>query len=471
MPCFLWDLPASYHFDPIIMREYDVRGTVGKNLSERDAFALGAAFGTYVRRRDGSRVVVGYDGRDSSIPLSDALVRGLRLVGVDVERIGLVPTPAMNFAVKDLLADGGVMITGSHNPADDNGFKMTLQHAPVFGDDIQEIAKIAEKGNFESGEGKLHDIDIREAYLDRLVRDLASCRELKIAWDAGNGSAGPLLRALTDRLPGEHVLIYNEIDSSFPNHHPDPCVDANMRDLQELVLREKCDVGFAFDGDGDRIGVVDEKGQIIRSDILLALYARSVLEEYEGAPIIGDVKCSQVLFDEITRLGGQAVIGKTGHSPARAKMVEMKAPLAGEFSGHIFFADHYYGYDDALYCAIRLMNELCDDHHTLSAMTSNFPVMVSTPEIRVEVEEYRKKAIVEGVAAALATNKSDDVEVLDIDGVRVKTSDGWWLLRHSNTQNVLTMRIESTSREGLERLKAMMLDYLSPYDVVPFTDE
>jgi phosphomannomutase len=446
----------AHNFDPEILREYDIRGQIGKNVSEKDAYAVGRAFGTYVKRRGGGRVCVGYDGRESSPGFAEEVISGLVSCGIAVENVGLGPSPMLYFSVKDHLADGGVMITGSHNPSDYNGFKMTLQNGPVYGDAIQELGKIAAAGDYENGSGSVEVVDIQDAYVDRLIKDYAGSRPLKIAWDCGNGASGEVVRRLTARLPGEHILLFDEIDGSFPNHHPDPTVDSNLEDLIKVVREEGCDLGVAFDGDGDRFGAVDEKGNILRCDTLIAIYAREVLEDYKGAAIIGDVKCSQVMYDEIARLGGRPVMWNTGHSLIKAKMAELKAPLAGELSGHIFFADKYYGFDDGPYCAIRLMNELADLDEPASTLTAHLPVLFNTPEVRFEVDEIEKFNLVQKVADSLAEQESEDLGLNTIDGVRVTTPDGWWLLRASNTQNVLVTRAEAQSQEKLEELKEMV---------------
>lgn len=443
----------AYSFDPTILREYDIRGRIGKTLSETDAYYLGRAFGTFVKRRGGSRICVGYDGRETSPLFCDHLIKGLIETGIDAENIGLGPSPMLYFAVKDHMADAGVMITGSHNPPDYNGFKMTLQKEAVYGDLIQEIGAIAAKGDFENGKGSVHEIDVRDKYVNRLMKDFTGKRDLKIAWDAGNGAAGEILQRLTQKLPGEHILLYEDIDSLFPNHHPDPTVDANLVDLQNAVKENGCDLGIAFDGDGDRIGVVDENGAILRCDILMTIYAREILEDTPGAAIIGDVKCSQVMFDEIEKMGGEPVIWKTGHSLIKAKMAELKSPLAGELSGHIFFADKYYGFDDALYCAVRLLNAVSEENGGLSSLTKDLPTLYSTPEVRFEVREKEKFDLVPRVIQSINLLAGEDTQINDIDGLRVTTPDGWWLLRASNTQDVLVARAEGNSPEGLERLK------------------
>ncbi len=449
----------SYTFAPTILREYDIRGQIGKNLSEKDAYALGRAFGTYVAQKLGEQeqytICVGYDGRDSSPTLSNELIKGLSESGMNVINVGLGPTPMLYFSVKHLNADAGIMVTGSHNPSDYNGFKMSMNKSPIFGEEIQKIGKISAQGKLKEGSGSTSEQDIKDAYVDRLIQDLELTRDVTVAWDAGNGAGGEVLRMLVKKMPGTHHLIYDDIDGSFPNHHPDPTVDANLVDLQKLVAEKNCDLGIAFDGDADRIGVVDEKGAVLRCDILMTIYAREVIKNTPNAAIIGDVKCSQVMFDEITELGGKPVMWKTGHSLIKDKMRELNAPLAGELSGHIFFADKYYGFDDALYCSVRLLNELSKTTGGLSSLTSHLPVLHNTPEVRFEVEEEGKFDLVPKVLENLKRQANDNVDLDDIDGVRVATADGWWLLRPSNTQNVLVARAEASSAEGLERLKKM----------------
>ena len=451
----------SYTFDPTILREYDIRGQIGKNLSEDDAYALGRAFSSYVTIETPSKetrtVCVGYDGRMSSPSLSDSLIRGLKDGGVNVVSVGLGPTPMLYFSVKHLDADAGIMVTGSHNPPDYNGFKMTMNKSPVFGETIQKIGQISASGELAYGEGDLKVKDIKDEYVERLMQDLELTRDLTVAWDAGNGAGGEILQMLTEKMPGTHHLIYEDIDGNFPNHHPDPTVDENLVDLQKLVNDKSCDLGIAFDGDGDRIGVVDEKGNVLRCDILMTIYAREVLRTHPGATIIGDVKCSEVMFDEIRAMGGDALMWKTGHSLIKDKMREKGSPLAGELSGHIFFADKYYGFDDALYCSVRLLNELSKADGGLSSLTSHLPVLFNTPEVRFEVNETEKFDLVPRVLESLkeSTKDNPDISLDDIDGVRVSTPDGWWLLRPSNTQSVLVARAEANSAEGLERLKKM----------------
>ena len=450
----------TYSFDPTILREYDIRGIVGKTLSTADAYAVGRAFGTVTARKGGAVVCVGYDGRLSSPELEQAMVDGLVATGLEVERIGRGPTPMLYFAVKHLNAAAGVMITGSHNPPEYNGIKMVAADGPVYGAQIQEIGRIAADGEMRSGKGIARDCPISDAYVDRLIAGYEGAedgRPLTVAWDAGNGAAGDILRQVTARLPGRHVLLFDDIDGTFPNHHPDPTIPANLVDLQKVVAENGCDMGIAFDGDGDRIGAIDEEGRIIWGDQLVAIYAADVLREHPGATIIADVKASQTLFDEIARLGGHPLMWKTGHSLLKAKMAETGSPLAGEMSGHIFFADKYYGFDDALYCGIRLASLVARGDQSLAALRDRLPATVNTPEVRFQVDEARKFAIVDEIRDRLAT---EGAEVTAIDGVRVKTADGWWLIRASNTQDVLVARAESQSEEGLERLKAQLVSQL-----------
>lgn len=455
--------PAAYDFDPEILREYDIRGQIGKNLSADDAYAVGCAYGTYVKRKTGgNRICLGFDGRASSPALQEAMTAGLIAVGIIVERIGVGPTPMLYFAVKDRTADAGLMITGSHNPADYNGFKMTLLNGPVYGEAVQEIGRIAHDGDYDLGVGSVADFDIQDQYVDRLMRDtlLKPGKDMRIAWDNGNGAAGEILRRLCAKLPGEHIMLYDDIDGTFPNHHPDPTVDKNLEDLIKVVREKNCDLGIAFDGDADRVGAVDEKGNILRCDTLITIYARDVLKRHPGAPIIGDVKCSQVMYDEIEKLGGKPIMWKTGHSLIKAKMYAEKAPLAGELSGHIFFGDGWYGFDDGLYCGIRLIDAVIASNGPASALVSTLPQTCNTPEIRFEVEEKDKFDLVTSVIRSVKTIAAKDpsITVNDIDGARVNTPDGWWLLRASNTQNVLVTRCEAQSETALERLKAMVKD-------------
>ncbi len=449
----------SHRFDPTVLREYDIRGIIGKTLGPDDARAIGRGFATLLTKAGGRKVAVGYDGRVSSPILEHALIEGLNASGCDVVRVGLGPTPMLYFAEASIDGvDGGIQITGSHNPADYNGFKMVFQGRPFFGKDILEIGRLAAAGDWRDGTGSVESLEIMDAYIDRLLEGLAGVPEgglsaIRVGWDAGNGAAGPALEALAARLPGEHHLLYTEIDGDFPNHHPDPTVEANLADLQRLVAEKDLDFGVAFDGDGDRIGVIDGKGRVIWGDQLLMIYAQDVLARMPGKTVIADVKASRALFDRISELGGQPVMWKTGHSLIKSKMKETGAPLAGEMSGHVFFADEYYGYDDALYAGVRLLAASARLGKSVTELRDAMPEMINTPEMRFQVDEARKFPVIEEVKERLSTAGAD---VDGTDGVRVTTPDGWWLLRASNTQDVLVARAESDSEEGLERLMAQI---------------
>jgi phosphomannomutase len=449
----------THRFDSTAIREYDIRGVVGRTLSAKDAYAVGRGFGTMVKEAGGSRAAVGYDGRLSSPALEAAVVEGLRDCGLEVLRVGRGPTPMLYFAVRALGLDGGVMITGSHNPAEYNGFKMMLGKGAFYGASIRHIAEIAAQGSYASGpRGKVEDRPQLDDYVRRLASDYRGLRPLTVVWDGGNGAAGEAMALLAGKLPGRHILLYETIDGSFPNHHPDPTVPENLKDLQARVIAEKADLGIAFDGDGDRIGVVDGGGEILWGDQLMVLYAREILAERPGATVIADVKASQVLFDEIKRAGGEPLMWRTGHSLIKAKMAEIGAPLAGEMSGHIFFADRYFGFDDALYAAVRILNIVSQADQSLAEMRLSLPRVMNTPELRFPCSEERKFVVVQETAVRLLRAGAD---VNDIDGVRVRTPDGWWLLRASNTQDVLVARCESATTDGLERLKAAVVAELT----------
>jgi phosphomannomutase len=444
-------MSGAHRFDPTILREYDVRGVVGQSLSPADARALGRSFASLARRRGASSLAVGQDGRLSSPELEAALVEGIAAAGLDVLRIGRGPTPMLYFATCSLPVGGGIMVTGSHNPPDHNGFKLTLGGKPFFGADIQELGRIAAAGDFQAGQGRVEDRPVFEAYVERLLLDYDAARPLKVAWDAGNGAAGEVMVALTARLPGEHLLLNETIDGTFPAHHPDPTVEKNLAQLREVVLEAGCDLGIAFDGDGDRIGALDGRGRVLWGDQIMLLLARDVLRERPGATIIADVKASQVLFDGIAEAGGRPLMWKTGHSLIKSKMAEEDSPFAGEMSAHLFFADRYYGYDDALYAALRLLGALDRAGTSLADYRDSLPPLVNTPELRFPCPEARKWRVVEEVRDRL---RAENAQLNDIDGVRVSTGEGWWLLRASNTQDVLVARCEAQNEAGLARLKA-----------------
>lgn len=447
----------THIFHPTMLREYDIRGVVGDTLSNADAYAIGRSFATLVRRAGGKRVAVGYDGRLSSPMLADALIKGINDAGVDALNVGLGPTPMLYYAASTEDVEGGIQITGSHNPPDYNGFKFVMQGRPFYGADILRIGEMAAAGDWEVGEGATQSIDIIDAYVDRLVEGFAG-GAYRVGWDAGNGAAGTVIEKLTAKLPGEHHLLFTDIDGHFPNHHPDPTEEKNLADLRKLVAEKSLDFGVAFDGDGDRIGAIDGEGRIIWGDQLLQIYAAALLQDLPGATIIADVKASQALFDRVSELGGTPLMWKTGHSLIKAKMKETGSPLAGEMSGHIFFADRYYGYDDAPYAAVRLIEAATKLGQSVTELRGNMAPMINTPEMRFQVDEVRKFVIVEEVLERLAASGA---QVDRTDGARVLTDDGWWLLRASNTQDVLVARAEAKDEAALGRLLAAIDEQLA----------
>ncbi len=451
-------MSSGHQLDPSSLREYDIRGIVGKTLSNDDAFFIGRAFGTTLAERGGLTAAVGYDGRHSSPDIEAALVDGLKASGVDVVRVGLGPSPMLYYATHVLNCDAGLMVTGSHNPPEFNGIKMTMFGKAFFAEEIQKIGEIAASAAFIDGEGSANDHSIELAYVDRLFEEFRGRKPLKVAWDPGNGAAGDVLVKLIDKLPGEHFIINEKIDGSFPAHHPDPTIEKNLEQLKVLVAENGCDIGIGLDGDGDRIGIIDAQGRVLWGDQQMVLLAKEILLEQPGAPIIIDIKASQMFTDEITRMGGQPVLWKTGHSHIKTKMVELGAPLAGEMSAHIFFKHRYYGYDDALYAAVRFLSILASGDQTLAELYDALPTYVNTPEIRFDCDDVRKFAVVEEIHTRLKDQAG--VQINAIDGVRVTNDDGWWLLRASNTQAMLALRCESNSVEGLERLKGQLLDQL-----------
>ncbi len=455
----------SYTFDPTVLREYDIRGIIGETLSIDDAHAIGRGFGTLLAREGGKKVAIGYDGRVSSPMLEKGLIDGLTACGLDVVSVGMGPTPMLYYAEASMEdVQGGIQITGSHNPANYNGFKMVFMGRPFFGADIQKIGTMAAEGDWkEAGTpGTSTQVDILNEYVTRMLKGLDGLPAdkldgLRIGWDAGNGAAGPALELLTSRMPGEHHLLFTEVDGNFPNHHPDPTEEKNLADLKALVAEKNLDFGIAFDGDADRIGAIDGEGRVIWGDQLLSIYAEDLLKVVPGATIIADVKASRALFDSVKQHGGEPLMWKTGHSLIKSKMKETGSPLAGEMSGHVFFKHEYYGFDDALYAAIRLIAASIRLGKSVTQLRGEMPQMLNTPEMRFQVDESRKFAAIEEVKERLAKT---DADVIGIDGVRVNTPDGWWLLRASNTQDVLVARAESETQDGLNRLMAQIDEQL-----------
>lgn len=453
----------AYSFHPTILREYDIRGILDDTLSTADAYHLGLAYAMLHLERmnkPNATIATARDGRLSSPMLEDALCDGLRDGGLNVVRLGIGPTPLLYFAVFDQNLDGGIMITGSHNPPTHNGFKLMMGKKALFGEDIAELGCIAAQGNWVKSNtpGSEKHLKLLPAYIETLLDAYDGKRPLRAVWDAGNGAAGEVMAALCNALPGTHHALNEVIDGTFPAHHPDPSVPENLVQLIDTVMKTGAEVGVAFDGDGDRLGVVDGKGRILWGDQIMALLADDVLAQQPGATIIADVKASQMLFERIAAKGGKPLMWKTGHSLVKAKMAEIGAPLAGEMSGHIFFADRYYGFDDGLYAAVRVLGILARAEFTLAEWLDTLPVWHNTPEIRFACDESRKFDIIDEVKARLEEQGADFVGV---DGVRVNTADGWWLLRASNTQAVLGARAESKSAEGLQRLKAQLAEALS----------
>jgi len=434
-----------------IFREYDIRGVVGSQITPDTAFDVGRAFGSTVRKQGGNSICLGRDGRLSSPELAARLVQGLLTTGLQVKDVGIGPTPYAHYASRHLNTDAMIMVTGSHNPGDQNGFKMALHHQAFWGQEVQDLKKRIQLQNYTHGLGTYEERDLLSVYVRFLVDDFAAhypqAKALKVAWDPGNGAAGYATSLLIKNLPGEHFLINETIDGAFPAHHPDPTVAKNLVQLQSLVQENACDLGIAFDGDGDRIGVVDGDGRILWGDDIMELFAKEVLDNHPGTCIIADVKASDHLFDAVRAMGGNALMWKTGHSLIKTKMRETGALLAGELSGHIFFADRYFGYDDALYAALRLLGICSSGQQSLTQWSRARPERFSTPELRFVCEAQNRFEVVKRISE---TVRDQGLMVDETDGVRVRGENGWWLLRASNTQDVLVARAEATSCAHLE---------------------
>jgi phosphomannomutase / phosphoglucomutase len=442
---------------PAIFREYDIRGVADSELLSPDVEQLGRGLGTYMLRHSGgANINLGRDCRLSSTRLRDALVKGLLASACNVTDIGTVPTPVLYHSAQNLNADGAVMITGSHNPSEYNGFKSVCGSLTLHGEAIQEVRRIIEGADFETGAGTLRTTDAVTPYVNEVAAHFHLDRRIKVVADAGNGTAGPVIHRIFEKLNLDVTELYFEMDGYFPNHHPDPTVPANLAHLIAKVREPGAELGIAFDGDADRIGAVDERGNVIYGDLLLLIYAREILARKPGATFIGEVKCSQVMYDQIAKLGGNGIMYKTGHSLIKAKMKEEHAELAGEMSGHMFFGDRYRGYDDALYAACRLIEIVAKSGQPLSAQLSGVPKMVSTPEIRVDCPDELKFDLV----ARVAEHFKKQYRTIDIDGVRVIFPQGWGLLRASNTQPVLVMRFEAASEHLLKEYQAEVEDVL-----------
>lgn len=443
-----------------IFREYDIRGVVENDLTPDVVESLGKAFGTTVRRNGGKKVSVGMDARKSSPELLKSLTRGINSTGVDVMSIGLVPTPLMYYSIFHLNTDGGVMITGSHNPPEFNGFKLNLDTSSIHGAGIQALADLIEKEDFETGEGSITDIDVIEPYIEMVKEKVKLKRHPKIVIDAGNGCGGIFAPRLMRELGCEVIELFCEVDGTFPNHHPDPTVPANLKDIIAKVRETGADAGFAYDGDADRIGVVDEKGGILFGDQLMMIFARDILKRKPGAAIVYDVKCSQNLEDDIRKHGGRPVINATGHSLIKARLSKENAELAGEMSAHIFFKDDYFGYDDALFATARFIRIMSETDKKVSELLGDVPRVYNTPEIRVDCPDDVKFGLIADITEYF---KKEGHDVVDIDGARVNFGDGWGLIRASNTQPVLVLRFEAKSEDRLEEIKDIFYEKLSSY--------
>jgi len=446
--------------NPYIFREYDIRGIVGEDLTDEVITLLGKGFGSFFRKQGVRHISLGGDVRLSTPHIRAILTESVSHCGVRVTEIGPVPTPVQYFSMVHLPVEGGIMITGSHNPPDYNGFKLTCRKSPVYGADIQKIKTIIENADFSSGREAVDQQQVIPAYIAHICRSIQLFRPLNIILDSGNGAAGPVATPLFKALGQEVLDLFPEPDGRFPNHHPDPTVEKNIGALISRVTADKADVGIGFDGDGDRIGVVDERGEIVWGDRLMILFSRDILQTHPGSPVIFEVKCSQALPEMISRYGGQPVMWKTGHSLLKKKMKETGALLAGEMSGHLFFADRYYGYDDALYAAVRLAELLSKTDKTLSELLKNVPRYFSTPELRAETENDRVKFEIAEKANAYFSSHYD---VIDVDGVRILFGDGWGLVRASNTQPVIVLRFEAKTEQRLEEIKTLVISKLKEF--------
>lgn len=435
--------------NPHVFREYDVRGVVDKDLNEDFVFHLGRAIGTYARAKRIRNMTVGRDCRLSSESYHRFLSRGLNAAGIHVIDIGMCATPMLYFSIRHLRVGGGVMITGSHNPPEFNGFKICVGHSTIFGAEIQELRKIMESGRYASGPSRNRQKDISKVYENYLFKRIKIKRKIKVVVDGGNGVGGHFALPLLKRFGCEVIPIYCEPDGNFPNHFPDPTVEENLTELIKLVRKNKADLGIAFDGDADRLGVISDKGEIIWGDKLLMLFARQILKKNPRASVIGEVKCSQVLFDDIENNSGKAIMWKAGHSLIKAKMKEEKALLGGEMSGHFFFADRYFGYDDAIYAALRLLEIISQTGKKLSELFAGVPKTFATPEIRVDCTDSRKKKIVEKIKKHFQNTPG----IVEIDGIRIPFEGGWALVRSSNTQPVIVLRFEATSARKLQSIR------------------
>ena len=448
--------------NPQIFREYDIRGIVGKDLTPASVTSIGKAIGTYIRRRNGTNMVLGRDVRSSSVEFCNILAKALNSTGCNVIDIGMVPTPVLYFALHHFNADGGVMITGSHNPPEFNGFKISQGFHSLYGEKVQELKGLIEVNDFEVGTGTTKQQPVLAEYMEKICSILEIPRKIKVVVDGGNGCFGIVGPDLLKKLGQTPIELFSEPDGTFPNHHPDPTVSEYLTDLIEKVRLENAELGIGFDGDADRIGVVDEKGNILWGDQLLTIFARDILSRNPGATIVGEVKCSQNLYKDIKKHGGVPVMAAAGHSLIKNKMRETGALLAGEMSGHICFADNYYGFDDAIFAACRVLQIVAQSNKKVSEMLADLPETAYTPEIRIDCPDDQKFKIVRELTEIFR----EKYEVIDIDGVRVNFDDGWALIRASNTQPVLVLRLEAVTKERLKELVAVIKKQTDKYKPV-----
>lgn len=446
------NIPKGMAMNSDIFREYDIRGIVGEDITEDDVVDIGKGVGTFLRSHGRQQLTVGRDCRTSSQSFSEKVIQGLLSTGCDVVDIGVCPTPVFYYSIVHFKKEGGVMVTASHNPPEYNGFKLCIDLDSIHGKDIQKIRQIIENRSFSVGEGTVAASEITDSYIDFVTGNISLSRKLRVGIDAGNGTAGLVAVPILKQLGCDVYDLYCDLDGTFPNHPADPTVLKNMSDLISLVREKSLDIGIGYDGDGDRIGVVDEKGNIIFGDKLIILFAREILSRKPGAAIISEVKCSKTMYDDIKSHGGNAIMWKTGHSLIKQKMKEEKAELAGEMSGHMFFADRYFGYDDATYASCRLLEILADTGNTISDLLSDVPETVTTPEIRVDCPDNRKFGIVQKVADHFRAKYN----IIDIDGVRVLFDDGWGLVRASNTQPALVLRFEAETKKRLDEIRELV---------------
>lgn len=438
--------------NPEMFREYDIRGITGKDMTEDDVVLIGKGIGTFLQKQGNRKITVGRDCRETSDSYSDKLIQGLTSIGCDVVDIGVCSTPVAYFSIRHLKKEGNVMVTASHNPREYNGFKICSGYDSVYGKQIKEILHIIKEKKFQEGEGIIETYDILSPYIDFVIKNINLTKPLKVGIDAGNGTAGITALPILKGLGCQVFDLYCDMDGRFPNHEADPTVLKNMEDLIALVREKKLDIGIGYDGDGDRVGVVDEKGDIIFGDKLMIIFAREILSRKPGSTFISEVKCSKTMYDDIEKHGGRAIMWKTGHSLIKQKMKEEKAEMAGEMSGHMFFADRYFGYDDAVYASCRLLEIIADTGKTISDLLSDVPKTYTTPEIRVECPDDKKFDVVQKVTEYFR----ERYDVIDIDGARVLFDDGWGLVRASNTQPVLVLRFEAMSEERLKEIRDLV---------------